>query len=67
MKLDLKKMNYNRDGSLLDFIDDFVNRFPKLIDEYETLLTDNRIWKQRTVGGHLSMSCLKTVCEKVFI
>ena len=49
-KDDLKKMNYNRDGSLLDFIDDFVSRFPKLIDEYETLLTDNRIWKQRTVG-----------------
>ena len=22
----------------------------KLVDEYETLLTDNRIWKQRTVG-----------------
>ena len=48
--MNLKKMNYNRDGSLLDFIDDFVSRFPKLIDEYETLLTDNRIWKQRTVG-----------------
>jgi NADH-quinone oxidoreductase subunit D len=25
-------------------------RFPKYVDEYETLLTDNRIWKQRTVG-----------------
>ncbi|MGA1160137.1 MAG: NADH-quinone oxidoreductase subunit D, partial [Burkholderiaceae bacterium] len=24
--------------------------FPAYIDEYETLLTDNRIWKQRTVG-----------------
>lgn len=42
-------MNQARDGSLLDFIDDFANRFPALIDEYETLLTDNRIWKQRTV------------------
>ena len=43
-------MNANRQGSLLDFIEDFVNRFPKYVDEYETLLTDNRIWKQRTVG-----------------
>ncbi len=43
------QLNENRCGSLLDFIDDFVNRFPKCVDEYETLLTDNRIWKQRTV------------------
>jgi NADH-quinone oxidoreductase subunit D len=43
-------MNENRQGSLLDFIDDFVKRFPAYVDEYETLLTDNRIWKQRTVG-----------------
>ena len=42
--------NENRHGSLLDFIDDFVRRFPEKVDEYETLLTDNRIWKQRTVG-----------------
>ena len=42
-------LNENREGSLLDFIDDFTDRFPKLVDEYETLLTDNRIWKQRTV------------------
>jgi NADH-quinone oxidoreductase subunit D len=40
----------NRQGSLLDFIEDFTNRFPTYVDEYETLLTDNRIWKQRTVG-----------------
>ncbi len=44
------KMNENRQGSVLDFIGDFAKRFPKCIDEYETLLTDNRIWKQRTVG-----------------
>ncbi|KHF25923.1 NADH-quinone oxidoreductase subunit D [Solemya velum gill symbiont] len=42
--------NSAREGSLLDFIDDFADRFPHCIDEYETLLTDNRIWKQRTVG-----------------
>lgn len=47
---DVRKMNANRQGSLLDFIADFTERFPKLVDEYETLLTDNRIWKQRTVG-----------------
>ena len=43
-------LNANRKQSLLDFILDFSARFPKCIDEYETLLTDNRIWKQRTVG-----------------
>jgi NADH-quinone oxidoreductase subunit D len=46
----VKKMNENRQGSLLDFLEDFTNRFPGYVDEYETLLTDNRIWKQRTVG-----------------
>lgn len=46
----IKRMNSNREGSLLDFIEDFTNRFPTYVDEYETLLTDNRIWKQRTVG-----------------
>jgi NADH-quinone oxidoreductase subunit D len=45
-----KERNENRQGSLLDFIDDFSKRFPEKVDEYETLLTDNRIWKQRTVG-----------------
>jgi NADH-quinone oxidoreductase subunit D len=44
------RMNENRQGSLLDFIEDFTNRFPTYVDEYETLLTENRIWKQRTVG-----------------
>jgi NADH-quinone oxidoreductase subunit D len=47
---DTARMNANRSGSLLDFIEDFTNRFPKHVDDYETLLTDNRIWKQRTVG-----------------
>ncbi|MGV8893152.1 MAG: NADH-quinone oxidoreductase subunit D [Burkholderiaceae bacterium] len=46
----IKALNQNRQGSLLDFIEDFTNRFPTYIDEYETLLTDNRIWKQRLVG-----------------
>ncbi|MFS8976805.1 NADH-quinone oxidoreductase subunit D [Cupriavidus necator] len=45
----IKAMNEARSGSLLDFIEDFTNRFPKYVDEYETLLTDNRIWKQRLV------------------
>ncbi len=43
-------MNANRQGSMLDFIEDFTQRFPKCVDDYETLLTENRIWKQRTVG-----------------
>ena len=46
----LGEMNANRRGSLLDFIDDFTRRFPACVDDYETLLTENRIWKQRTVG-----------------
>jgi NADH-quinone oxidoreductase subunit D len=44
------KRNENRQGSLLDYIEDFCNRFDKHHGEYETLLTENRIWKQRTVG-----------------
>ncbi len=47
---DCDRRNSNRQGSLLDFIWDFTERFPGNIDDYETLLTDNRIWKQRTVG-----------------
>ena len=49
-KSEVAKKNENREGSMLDFIEDFVARFPGYVDEYETLLTDNRIWKQRTVG-----------------
>ncbi len=47
---EIAALNDNRQGSLLDFIEDFTNRFPGYIDEYETLLTDNRIWKQRLVN-----------------
>ncbi|MBK1654087.1 NADH-quinone oxidoreductase subunit D [Allochromatium vinosum] len=47
---EIAQRNAARDGSLLDFIQDFTERFPGHVDEYETLLTDNRIWKQRTVG-----------------
>ena len=46
----LKELNASREGTMLDFIDAFCERFPKNIDTLETLLTDNRIWKQRTVG-----------------
>jgi len=49
-KKEVYKLNENRQGSVLDFIEDFANRFPAYVDEYETLLTNNRIWKQRTVG-----------------
>ena len=45
----LKELNEARSGTFLDFLQDFVNRFPKKVDDYETLLTDNRIWKQRLV------------------
>jgi len=43
-------LNVNRQGSLLDFTEDYPRRFPTYLEEYHTLLTDNRIWKQRTVG-----------------
>ncbi len=46
---DFNRLNEAREGSLLDFIEDFSNRFPKCVDEYETLLTENRIWRQRLV------------------
>jgi NADH-quinone oxidoreductase subunit D len=46
---EVKRQNANRQGSLLDFLEDFTERFPGKVDEYETLLTDNRIWKQRLV------------------
>jgi NADH-quinone oxidoreductase subunit D len=47
---DLNRRNAWREGSMLDFLDAFADDFPHRVDEYETLLTDNRIWKQRTVG-----------------
>ncbi|MBD8526830.1 NADH-quinone oxidoreductase subunit D [Pseudomarimonas arenosa] len=47
---DVKRLNAWREGSMLDFLDAFCADFPRRVDEYETLLTDNRIWKQRTVG-----------------
>jgi NADH-quinone oxidoreductase subunit D len=46
---DVDRLNSVRDGSLLDFIEAFTAKFPGCVDQYETLLTDNRIWKQRTV------------------
>ena len=47
---DVERLNRIRSGSLLDFIQAFTEKFPGCVDEYETLLTDNRIWKQRTVN-----------------
>ncbi|MDY6956776.1 MAG: NADH-quinone oxidoreductase subunit D [Pseudomonadota bacterium] len=49
-KVSLDALNKDRQGSLLDYIESFTERFPSCVDEYETLLTHNRIWKQRTVG-----------------
>ena len=46
---EINRLNENRQGSLLDFIEHFTSHLPSKVDEYETLLTDNRIWKQRTV------------------
>src|SRR5260370_7406743 len=49
-KKEVDRLNARRSGGLLDFIADFTKRFPANVDQYETLLTDNRIWKQRTVN-----------------
>ncbi|HCO44170.1 MAG TPA: NADH-quinone oxidoreductase subunit D [Gammaproteobacteria bacterium] len=46
----IKAINRDREGTLLDFIEAFTERFPSCVDDYESLLTDNRVWKQRTVG-----------------
>jgi NADH-quinone oxidoreductase subunit D len=47
---ELETMNKDRQGTMLDFIEAFAANFPARVDEYEILLTENRIWKQRTVG-----------------
>ena len=49
-KKQLDKLNENRQGSLLDFIERFAKNLPNHLADYHNLLTDNRIWKQRTVG-----------------
>jgi NADH-quinone oxidoreductase subunit D len=43
-------VNKDMPEGLLEKIAAFTERFPGYVDEYETLLTENRIWKQRTVN-----------------
>lgn len=47
---DVAELNASRKGTLLDYIWHFTEIFPGRVDEYEDLLTNNRIWKQRTVN-----------------
>jgi NADH-quinone oxidoreductase subunit D len=54
-KKDVERLNADREGSFLDFVQAFTDKFPGCVDEYETLLTDNRIWKQRTVNIGVSV------------
>ena len=42
-------VNYDLPKGLLEDISDFAEKFPKYIDDMETLLTNNRILKQRMV------------------
>ena len=42
-------VNYDLPKGLLEDISDFAEKFPKYIDDMETLLTNNRIFKQRMV------------------
>ncbi len=44
------ELNEARSGTMLDFLWEFTETFPAHVDDCETLLTENRIWKQRTVG-----------------
>lgn len=46
---EIDELNKDREGSLINFLESFCERFKSKISDYETLLTDNRIWKQRTV------------------
>ncbi len=41
---------YDTTEKFLDELNEFLEFFPSKVDEYETLLTENRIWKSRTVG-----------------
>jgi len=41
---------YELPDGWLDKCRSLVDEFPSHLDEYETLLTENRIWKRRTVG-----------------
>ena len=54
---------------MLDFIEEFAKDVPSKIDEYETLLTNNRIWKQRTVdiGVVSPESALQMGCSGVML
>lgn len=45
-----KERNKDREGTFLDFLWAFTERFPEQVDNYEDLLTENRIWKQRNVN-----------------
>ncbi len=47
----IDKLNKPRQGDVLDFLEDFCDRFDnKHMPEYKALLVGNRIWKQRVVG-----------------
>ena len=46
----IEALNRNRQCNLLDFLEDFTERFPARHADYHSLLTDNRIWKQRVVN-----------------
>ena len=41
---------YDLESEWLERCSQFIETFPAHVDEYETLLTNNRIWKKRTVG-----------------
>lgn len=69
--------NYIRPGGvawdipigLLDDIYDWCVKFPERIDEFEDMLTENRIWKQRTIDiGIVSASdALNWGCSGVML
>ena len=50
VRLTAELESFRDDADARGFIDAFCDKFPGCVDEYETLLTDNRIWKQRTVN-----------------
>ncbi len=49
---------------LIEDIAKFIEQFPKYIDDVDELLTENRIWKQRTVG--ISEISIKQALDRGF-
>lgn len=49
--------------SFVERVQDVLRTFPKRIDEYERMVTDNPVWKRRTIGiGKLTREQAQAMC-----